>query len=353
MRLFALRWTWTLLAISLAACGGEGGFETDDRATALFRSPEQHLVRAGMGGDTAGVIGIILGARIVGAGDAVAVLDGVPPHVKVYGRDGRLRAAFLGRGGGPRETPYPSALAPAGDSAVLVSDVSGRVALFSLDGTLLSETRVLGVAVLAAADACGDGWILYGPRTGAAGAVGWLHRVRLAAADSFSVERVYADSIRSGLLPVGVTYGLALDGDTLVVRHGFGSHSRLVRWGCGSETPRVSEVEGVGTIPARGPDERGRGFSAFVHRNDDPIAAGMAVTRSGVWMADVFYGREREGVTRLSRPEVGGRETVNVAGVYQLRDSRRGVGVLVSTHHPVPHVFLLSEEAFAAVLPPR
>ena len=38
-----------------------------------------------------------------------------------------------------------------------------------------------------------------------------------------------------------------------------------------------------------------------------------------------------------------------VAGLYDLRDSRPGVGVLVSATDPVPHVFLVSEADLLAL----
>lgn len=334
----------TCALLAAAGCGGD--LQTDARATALFHSADRHTMEAGTraASGAEGVIGIILGARIVGGGDAVAVLDAAPPHVKVYGRDGRLRAAFLERGGGPKETRFPSALAPSGDSALIVTDVSGRIATFSLDGALLSETRVANVPVLAVAEVCGDGWVIYGPRADRSGRVAWLHRARRAGKDSVAVEHVYADSIRSRMLPVGVTYGLASGDGELVARHGFGRHSRLVRWACGATDARAERIDGVATLPDRGPDERGGGLSVFRMRGDDPTVAGMALTRAGVVLADIRYGAEGRAVTRLRLIDRSGERDVALRGAFHLRDGSARGGVLVSTSDPAPHVFRVSED---------
>lgn len=342
-----------LLAMLAMACGPEIP-AADPDATALFRASGRHLLNAGAAPDSADrvVIGVLLAARFVGDGRSVAVLDAVAPHVKVYGADGRLRAAFLERGGGPRESRFPSALAALGDSALMVSDVSGRVAVFRLDGKLLWETRVSSLAVLAAVDACGDGWVFYGPRAHPSGRVGWLHHVTMAGDDSAAVVEVYADSLRTPLLPVGIPYGVVSAGDRVVARHGFGAHSRLVRWACGAGASRSAALSGVATVPDRAPEAVGKGISAFVSRSDEPVVGGLAETAAGLLAGDVRWAGERDAFTELTL--LGGTPTrVVVAGIYHLRDSRPGAGILVSTNEPTPHVFVLPESEVLSLFRPR
>jgi hypothetical protein len=340
-----------LLGLFLAASACEH-VEVDRSASARMRAASAQSLGEASGGkpDSAVVIGIVLGARIVGGGRAIAVLDAVPPHVKVLDREGRLRSAFLTRGGGPNETRFPSSLAASGDTAVLVSDISGRVRLFRLDGALLSESRVQGLAILSAVEACSGRWIVYGPRQERDGRIGWLHELRLAGRDSLVVQGVYADSARSRLLPVGVTYGLVSNGQDLLARHGFGAYSRLLSFRCGTSRAGSVALDGYATVPDDEPTPRGKGLFSFGHRKDDDAVAGLAITRTGPLLADIRWDTgEGKGATELALLAQRPRKIL-VEGKYHIRDSRRG-DILFSTNDPVPHVFVVSEAEVTALFP--
>jgi len=72
---------------------------------------------------------------------------------------------------------------------------------------------------------------------------------------------------------------------------------------------------------------------------------GIAAVPGGVVIAEHVIGRRAETSTTELTLEANGRveRRITVPGNFVLRDSRDGVGVLVSSNDPVPHLFVVSQ----------
>lgn len=277
----------------------------------------------------------MVAARMTESGRHIVVLDGAPPFVKVFGRDGGLRAAFAGRGRGPGEVEAPAALATSGDTAVLVVDARGGLSVFDLAGHLKAHSGPLGIVPLAAAAGCWGGWTLYGPSVTARGTPLWLHHVRLA--DGSAVVRsALPDSIPSQGIGLGLAYGLIGGGDALVLRHDEGRAVYASR--CASAPELLFRLEtrepagDIASVPGR---------QVTRVRPGTRIVAGIARVSPGVLTANVVVG----GGTELTLYRSGSRLTRRLGGAWYLRDSGPE-GVLVSTDDPAPRIYLLRPAAF-------
>lgn len=344
---------FVLAGLVLSACGRA---DAGARADRLFADPARHLVDTGVREDARrdATLGIVIAARISDSGRHVVVLDFVDPYVKVFDGRGRFVRAFLRAGRGPGEARLPFALAVSGDTAILVSDATGRLMVFGFDGALRRTATSTGMSILAAAAGCADDWLVYGPRfVGGGGAPTWLHRIRLGNDGALRSEDAFPDRQTADRLPHGVAYGLVSDGRRTLVWHTLGAEDRLASWTCGETAPRV----GAGVA-----SESGRGVRAHPTSGDVRIEigpgsrarGGMAAVPGGVVVAEQVMGGAPGAVTTqlVLRRDDGTRRTAAVSGAYFLADSRPGVGILVSTSEPVPHVFLVSERDLLAVFPP-
>ncbi|HVG43884.1 MAG TPA: hypothetical protein VM890_04110 [Longimicrobium sp.] len=301
------------------------------------------------------VIGHVIAARVTEGGRHVAVLDFAPPYVKVFDSRGRFVRAFLRAGGGPGEALNPVALAASGDTALFVADAAGRLMVFGMDGRLRHQAAVPRMRVLAATAGCAGDWVVYGPRYGSnAQHPTWLHRVRVGTGEGMVSADLLPDSLASDMLPMGVAYGLVSDGRRAVAWHTLGAAPVLATWGCGDAAARLAAHDLPGrekraTVERRGdrtqmtiaPGTRSRG--------------GMAAVAGGVVIAEMV-------VERVGRPPIteltllrddGTRRTVTAPGEFVIRDSRPGVGVLLSSTDPVPHLFLVSQADLLALFAPR
>lgn len=301
----------------------------------------------------AAVLGIVMTARVTESGKHVIVLDAVPPFVKVFDRAGRLRAAFGRKGGGPLEVRAPAAVATMGDSALLLADVNRRLSVYDFDGNLLNQFAGIGFLPLAAAEGCDGEWVLYGPATRSAGTpVEWLHRVRFEGPGRIRVESLFPDEMPSGGIGIGKAYGLVRDGAAVTLRHEFGRVPRLVTLSCGRSDLTVVPLQDDRTPrPDAQPGEGGT--RVFTVRSGNRTEAGLAFA-SGTPVAAslVFGGRDEPNRTefiRLAGAEPG---RARLDGIFTLRDSRPGVGVLLESPEPVPHVFLVSERDFLRLFEP-
>ncbi|HVG44187.1 MAG TPA: hypothetical protein VM890_05630 [Longimicrobium sp.] len=284
-----------------------------------------------------GEIAFVVAARMTEGARHVVVLDAAPPYVKVFGHDGRLQAAFVGKGEGPGELRAPAALATSGDSAILVVDAKGGLSVYDMAGRLKQHTRPLGVVPLAAAEGCDGGWMLYGPFVGA-GTPTWLHDVRIADGGA-SVRSSLPDPFPAQGVGIGLAYGLVGDGRSLVLRHDAGNAVYARR--CGAAAPNL-----VFRTPARAPAReirQGEGKQVTRTGPGTRALAGMAEVAGGVVLADVFTGGG--GTELVLHGRGGATSSRRIAGAWFLRDSGPG-GVLVSTVDPEPRLYVLRPAAF-------
>lgn len=353
MRTRLLPGALALLASAAAACGDDRPPMVPELAR-LLEDRSRHAVHIGLPSDTsrAATLGIVAAARVTASGNHIVILDVVPPFVKVFTRTGALRGAFLERGPGPGELRVPAALATAGDTALLVADITGRLSVLDFNGRVLAQATNSAFHTLAAGWMCG-GWVLYGPHFDLNGTSHWLHRTTFQGNSELRTVSLFRDSSHPDMLPVGRPYGLAIRGADLLLRHDLGTPPTLVNWTCSDTTALV--IERLGSEFVRNAfAERSilNKVRAFTLRSGARTSAGLAFVGDDVLLADVVLDPSLEGggytVFQLLTGDRVAR--AGVPGMYLLRDSRPGVEVLLSTAEPVPAVFLLDADTLTTVL---
>jgi hypothetical protein len=338
-----------ICGVVLTGCSDESG---SAEAASLFSEARQHRLQVGMDEQSPpeSTLGYVLAARLTENGNHLIVLDFVEPYIKVFNRSGRFERAFLREGGGPGEARRPSVLGVAGDSLILVSDGTGRMSVFDLEGALQAEASHEAFFALAAVAGCDGQWTIYGPRfERQSKRATWLHRIRFNPDGSASANHVMRDSMAAPMLPQGVAYGLTERSDTLYLWHTLGARRLLVGWSCDELTPRVLYDEDAGHRPRI--TEASKGTVKLEVGPGSRAKGGMVAVAGGVVIGEIV--RERDGAsTELTFVSLSGdRKTVKVPGSYVLRDSREGVGVLVSSSEPAPRVFLIGEDELKRLFP--
>ncbi|WP_396214982.1 hypothetical protein [Gemmatimonas sp.] len=332
-------------ALLAAACAGEPRPSRD--LAERFADPARHLVHIGLDGDTSqrAMLGVVLGARLTASGSHLVVLDLVPPHVKVFDRQGLLHAAFLEQGGGPAESKTAVAIAIAGDSGVLVAESGSRFQLFDLEGRLRGTLRATGISPLAVLDACGGAWMGYGPHF-SGGRGEWLHALDSAPAAS-GPQWTFADALSADFIAMGRPYGAVRGRDSLFVWHELGAQRGVLTIPC---TPGPARLRALDARDAPAPPSFEPTKRALAVKEGARISAGLAAPRDTVVIARIILGKSAESsVTELVMPFTEPRRIVRIPGAFVLRDSRPGVGVLVEAMEPVPQVFLMPEDSLLAL----
>lgn len=273
-----------------------------------------------------------LGAAVLVDG-AVVVLDMLPPHVKVYDSSGTGVRSFLQGGGGPGEMQMPVAITRWDDSSVVVADVSGRLAHWTLAGTLLSEgPGVPGLPVMGMVR-CGDELVLYGPTRDTSSPTNWTW-LRAIGADLATVTRSgMSEAAESGEIHGvgGRLYGMhaALDG-AITIRHQFGSHPAVVRLAC----PDLTTVTRLFTLPPSvrmAPPSPGSTVVA-PPRVASPRPAGMTVFGEAVVLASRLVPTDQTDPdsTRIIVIRGTAVDSLDVPGSFSLHGSAAGVALVGS-----------------------
>lgn len=338
-----LRSPMTLLLLVASACGADQ--QPSEKAARSLIDPTRHPIHIGVESQESrdAAIGTVIAARVTESGDHVVVLDFAPPFVKVFRRNGTLRTAFGRSGGGAGELRGTAALAVAGDSLLLLADGAGRLMTFDLDGTLQNTALSPDVRVLAATSACGSDWVIYGPRRKESyGRGSWLHRLRFPASDSLVVTHAYTDSLASPLIPGGIAFGLVSDTTGSVAWHTLGENEQLIRWSCDDAEPSLAH-QGKRAVHPVVNAAKGGGLQV-TGRADGRFLAGAVSVSGGTVVGEGILTDGAASATELTYlPRGGTPQKVVLPGSFVLRDSRPGVGVLMSTSDPVPQVFLVPE----------
>lgn len=151
----------TVLLVALTACGGadvvEYGTVTDSSGVRIVQnhrpswpegagiavSPEPALVVGTLDGPADQQLDRVADATILPDG-SLAILNAGPARVQLYGRGGSYRAALGRRGDGPGEFRSPRWLSVRSDTLMVFDPLqeSGRLSLFSLEGTFIGSERV-------------------------------------------------------------------------------------------------------------------------------------------------------------------------------------------------------------------
>lgn len=236
----------------------------------------------------------------------------------------------------------PIALATAGDSLILVADGSRRVWEFGFDGAVRGKTAPAPFYVLAAARLCDSVWVAYGPE-GLASSTNWIHRFKILHSEK-AVEQVsaFSDSMAGDGFGMGKPYGLVATPTGALIRHQAGKQEGILTLSC----------DGRATFTALPPElrigeEGNTGGTAI--REGTMIPVGLASVRDTIVLATTIMGDDRKESTQLTYFDKMGAHSTMVPGVYILRDSKPGVGVLVEVEGSAPRVFLIRESDFLKV----
>lgn len=273
-----------------------------------------------------------LGAAVLVDG-AVVVLDMLPPHVKVYDSSGTGVRSFLQAGEGPGEMQMPVAITRWDDSSVVVADVSGRLAHWTLDGTLLAEgPGVPGLPVMGMVR-CGDELVIYGPTRDTNNPTNWAW-LRAIGADLATVTRSgMSEAAESGEIHGvgGRLYGMhaALDG-AITIRHQFGPNPAVVRLTCAD----LTTVTRLFTLPPSvrmAPPNPGSTVVA-PPRVTGPRPAGMTVFGEAVVLASRLVPTDQTDPdsTRFTVIRGTGVDSLDVPGSFSLHGSAAGVALVGS-----------------------
>jgi hypothetical protein len=322
----------------------------------------------GDSGAPGGEIANATGARISPDGRVIAVLDRDPPFVKLFDREGKLTASFLGRGQGPGEAMHPVTVAVS-DSLIVVADIGAeQLLLFDHQGRFQRAMKPIAFMPLAAVAACAGDWVFYGPAA-THGRANWIHRVRLSAAEGpVMIGSVFEDTVPE-IIGFGKPYGLVATDSGAIARHDQPDTRTIVDIACeegsvglrvttatrravGGEKPKTRVVESAD--PAGG-DGMVVGMHSSITLGADPQKqpAGVGLVDGHLLVADGLMRLSLGDVAFTTRFELGtdaSARQVVVDGLYVIYDSRRGIGTLVGTSDPTPNLFIVRDDALSNLI---
>jgi hypothetical protein len=319
-------------------------------APRVLTARDLHAVDVSLDGSGAAPsVRLVVAARMSADGSRLVVLGPEPPFVHVLDPGGRPLASF-GTRGGEDGLQAPVALAVSDAGEVLVADASGSAVVFGMDGAVHERIADTGVLPMAAAAPCPGEWLVYGPRRGAAAGARteWLHRMPGRAGGKTAAVRL-SDGAPAGTIGLGRPFGLVAAAGTAVLRHDEGGAPSLVTWRCGESAPQVASLASGGRSPGSGAARQVEGRLEVRVPPGTRLPSGVAMVTGGVVVADVVPGAHAR--TELALLRGGAEQRVEVSGVYALRDSRPGLGVLLQTMDPAPRLFLVSEKDVLSLFP--
>jgi hypothetical protein len=276
-------------------------------------------------------------------GRHIIVLNRHAPFVRVFRRDGSLRAMFVGEGDGPGESRLPYAVAPGRNDQILVVD--GGLKLLTLDGNLLAERRHLPIQVVEVLKGCDDEWLVYGPSpltSTKASSRAWIHRLWLRPPDVVRVEPIYWDSTSSLTVGFGAQQTLVQADSSFILLHRYSTTPALLKWNCADLSPKPM-TEGRQLLRPK------RELRPLTLDLSEPFPGGIAIADAGLlWL---------ETVTLLpsgsTNPEQAWSETwftlltpdslfrAAVAGNYRIRDTWHDEEVVLTRSDPFETVVIV------------
>jgi hypothetical protein len=307
------------------------------------------LIPAGLADTVAGfLVGRLGGATRVGS--RLALLDLLPPHIKIFDSTGAGVSSFLTTGDGPGQMRMPVALTTWDDSTIVIADVSGSLAAWNISGRLLREGRgVPGLAIMGMVR-CGERLVLYGPSidSTATGEPTWVW-LRELAADLATIE---LSGLRETMEPGeihgvgGKVYGISVTSDSLLnLRHQFGPAPRVLQVRCSD----LQSGHALLNLPpsVRMPRSSAGGGPVTPPRTTGPRPAGLAAFGDKLVLADLLVASkvENQDSTRFIVIAHGRIDSITVAGRHQLMGSTDEVA-LVMESDPYPGVRVVREQSY-------
>ncbi len=321
----ASRLVWLVCAVLWVGCASDGGenesAESHRVVAQLLDSTSAAVPAPAADSATAFSLGRLGAATRVG--ELIAVIDMMPPHIKVYDATGRGVAAFLTSGEGPGQMRMPVAIATWDDSTMVVADVTGRFAMWSASGTLIRESAGIPGLPVMAMGRCGDDLIVYGPAADstATDAPEWVWLRSLKA----DLTTVGSRGLREAMVPGevhgvgGKVYGFAVTTDSLIsLRHQYGPAPSVRQVRCGD----LGQSESLLDLPAaaRFPRSMSGATNVAPPKITEPRPAGLAVESGTLVLADLILGDgpATPDSTRFIVMAAGRVDSIVVGGRHQL-----------------------------------
>jgi len=278
----------------------------------------------------------------------LAVVDEVPPNVKVFDASGIVTATLHF----DRDTSaeYVAPVVAISNTRLLVARPDlRRVELYDHQGTWQSTIHGMGFTPEAATALSDSTWLIYGPSgDGTDGVATWVHCLYLTreAAPRWSsalVDSTVEDERRRSGGPLPIT----VDGRVLIAHTGgvpgvleascAGGTATATRFAA-SSVRVVPRGEGRATLPRTVFDLGGAVATIGVER---PATTWWRRLRPHSRTVSTVFAVHRDGVEP---------SPVRVAGRFEIMDERPGVGALFAVADPVPQLFLVDGDTLKAAL---
>ena len=280
----------------------------------------------------------IVDAQLSADGRFVAVLDLVPPYVRVFDSNGTLQAAFVTKGDGPGEARNPIALTISKDRLLVVQP--GRMSWFTLSGDLVAERSNLPFWPQSAAPGCDDDFLLYGPGRDTDGTLVSLRSVRSATDTSISLihdtgtPELFTRHVRP----------LAQGRGVVAVHHDGRNPPETLTLACPDY--RVVRTDTFPELARRAVStNRSRSVGVVQLRNDQPIFNGIVVIDRYPLLSVSTGGR-----TRLIDVSENAIHSYYMRNSMRLLDAQSESIVLLARPNPVPHLVLVRYDRFVEAI---
>lgn len=302
--------------------------------------------------DGPGMLSFVLGARLVGGSDGIAVLDVAPPFLRVHRPDGALVSSAIGDGAGPQEMSMPASLGTNSRGDLIVAATMGELMIRDATSGALKKYGRRVSFPMAIVEGCDEGWLIYGPgKPTGDGQMVWLHKLLLRSDTSWTISTASAPetSIPGEARGIGgPVYSLVRQGDTVTWYHKYGPAPGVYQHRCGemgmSTAILPAEADG-GLMSEPDEDEQVR-----LADSNAPLPQGIAVTDAGMIVARSQSGGGESRTVFVLYDTAGDSTFVDLAGRYVIRDARRGELLLIQSDDPFPHLFMVRESDFLAAL---
>jgi hypothetical protein len=285
-------------------------------------------------------LGIIAGARLSPDGKTIAVLDEVPPNVKVFSRGGApIGALHFDRDTNAR---YVAPIIALSNKLLLVLRPDLRRAeVFAIGSRRALHVAPLDFAPIAAVAVGVDAWLVYGPSGRASPSPStWVHCLEWTRAGELRIKSALTDSMMPTTHLFRVPVLTTTDAGILFA-HRVRDSVSVVEASCGTRAPGAhAQVTSRYLSPRDGPPNARPGL---IDLGSDVLEVAVRrysdTSRTGVVKSDsTLFHLVRSG------------HSLTVPGRYQVLDSRPGIGVAFLRPSPVPAVYVVSQESLRATL---
>ena len=325
------------LVLGTTACEAEGGAPGPTAVHSLNQFPSFGEIGVRESAEAEALLYRVQDAAFLDG--LVAVVDGAPPWIRIFGVDGTFRGSLLPQGEGPGEAGQPRALSRTSSGALSVTE-GRRAQVVTRDGVAQGTISLPGHLLRWAGEFCGREHALWAFPLGQEDPPNHLV---VASGDAADADTILtwgsARGAWSGREPPHVvpsSEGLLLHTEEL-------ERERILELDCRGEIQREIPLEPLGP-PERYADLPGGGFGLLPA--DPPLPGGLA--RAGahvIWATrELRSGPEAalDSVTVVGiHLENGEERRTELSGWYRLHDGDAHGRLLWSAEYPVARVILV------------